>query len=43
MDSGRELAILKVDAPLLCCAVSPDGKTILAGDKNGVIHCLRLE
>ena len=43
LDSGRELASFKVDAALLCCAVCPDGKTILAGDKNGVIHVLRLE
>jgi WD40 repeat protein len=41
--SGRDLATFEADAALLCCAVSPDGKTILAGDANGVIHCLRLE
>ncbi len=32
--SGRELATFKADAPLYCCAVSPDGKTILAGDEQ---------
>ncbi len=41
--SGRELATFEADASLDCCAVSPDGKTILAGDARGVIHCLRLE
>ena len=39
--SGRELATFKADAALYCCAVSPDGKTILAGDTDGVIHVLR--
>ena len=41
--TGYELAGFKVDAPLYCCAVCPDGKNILAGDAKGVIHCLRLE
>jgi len=43
MDSGRELASFKANTGLLSCAVLPDGKTILAGDDKGVIHCLRLE
>ena len=41
--NGRELAYVKVNSVLYCCAVCPDGKTILAGDEKGVIHCLRLE
>ncbi len=41
--SGRELASFKSDAALFCCALSPDGKTILAGGGNGVIHVLSLE
>jgi WD40 repeat protein len=41
--SGRELATFEVGASLDCCAVSSDGKTILAGDANGLIHVLRLE
>jgi len=40
---GREFATFKADAPLYCCAVCPDGRTILAGDDDGVIHCLRLD
>ncbi|MBI4752507.1 MAG: WD40 repeat domain-containing protein, partial [Acidobacteria bacterium] len=31
------------DAPFLSCAVSPDGKTIFAGDALGRIHFLKLE
>ena len=41
--SGGELASFQVGTQLYCCAVSSDGKTILAGDRSGVIHCLRLE
>ncbi len=41
--SGSEVATFEADAALLCCTVSPDGKTILAGDILGVIHVLRLE
>ncbi len=41
--SGHELASFKADASLYCCTVCPDGKTILAGDSKGVIHCLILE
>lgn len=43
LSSGHKLATFKAGAALVCCAVCPDGKTILAGDKNGVIHVLRLE
>ena len=41
--SGRELATFKAGAPLYCCAVCPDGKTILAGGEDGLIRVLRLE
>ena len=37
----RGLARFPADAPLCCCTVAPDGKTILAGDEGGVIHYLR--
>jgi len=43
LDSGHELLAFTADAYLYCCAVAPDGKTILAGDQGGKIHCLRLE
>jgi len=40
--SGCELATFKLDAMPYCCAVSADGKTILAGDDKGFIHYIRL-
>ena len=43
LGSGRQLLTFNVNAQLYCCAVCPDGKTILAGDEHGVIHVLRLE
>jgi WD40 repeat protein len=43
LSSGRELASFRVNAPFLCCAICPDGQTILVGDANGAIHVLRLE
>jgi len=38
--TGKQVAMLEAHAPLLCCAVSPDGKTILAGDEAGGLHVL---
>jgi WD40 repeat protein len=43
LESGREIAIFSADAPVLCCAVTPDGKTIVAGDALGRLHFLRIE
>jgi len=43
LSGGRELATFEASAPLYCCTVCPDSKTILAGDDDGVIHVLRLE
>jgi WD40 repeat protein len=43
LGSGGELAAFTADAPLKCCAISVDGKTIVAGDESGVVHYLRLE
>ncbi len=40
---GRELVSFIADAELWCCAILPDGRTILAGDCNGAIHVLCLE
>lgn len=31
------------DNPFMTCAVSLDGRTIVAGDKSGCVHILRLE
>jgi WD40 repeat protein len=43
VETGSELATFWVKAPLLCCAVSSDERTLVAGDRNGVIHVLQLE
>lgn len=41
--SGEIIATFYADAGLTSCAVSPDGKTIVAGDESGNVHFLRLE
>ena len=38
--SGRCLGTLEAHAPLLSCAVAPDGRTFLAGDSAGSLHVL---
>ena len=38
--TGQPIATLEAHAPLLCCAVSPDGHTFLAGDSAGSLHIL---
>jgi WD40 repeat protein len=38
--TGQSLATLEAHAPLHCCAVTTDGKTILAGDRAGALHIL---
>jgi hypothetical protein len=43
LTDGHELASFEVDAVPFCCAVCPNGKTILAGDDKGVIYCLRFQ
>ena len=43
LESGKEIAAFTVESPLLCCAVVADGSTIVAGDKSGRVHFLRLE
>lgn len=40
VETGKRVAMLEAHAPLLCCAASPDGKTILAGDNAGGLHVL---
>jgi WD40 repeat protein len=41
--TGEVLATLKVDYPVQCCAIAPDGLAIVAGDKSGRMYFLRLE
>ena len=43
LESGERLAAFRGDAAFLACAVTPDGRTVLAGDEGGRVHFLRLE
>lgn len=36
--TGQSVLTLATSMPLKCCAVTPDGRTILAGDYAGVVH-----
>jgi WD40 repeat protein len=38
--SGHLLATLEPHAFVACCAIMPDGKTLLAGDRAGALHIL---
>ncbi|MGJ3246964.1 MAG: WD40 repeat domain-containing protein [Elainellaceae cyanobacterium] len=40
--TGECLATFIGDSPLTCCAVAPDGVTVVAGDQAGTVHFLRL-
>jgi WD40 repeat protein len=40
LGTGQLLTTLGAYAPLQCCAVTPDGTTILAGDASGALHIL---
>ncbi len=40
LETGTQVAMLQSHTPLLCCAISPDGNTILAGDEAGGLHVL---
>jgi WD40 repeat protein len=41
LESGKELALLTADSPTISCAVSLDGRTIVAGDVIGKMHILK--
>ena len=43
LSCGKLIASFAAENPLLCCAVTPDGRTIVAGDTSGRIYFLRLE
>jgi WD40 repeat protein len=43
LESGKGLALLTADSPTASCAVSLDGRTIVAGDGIGSMHILRME
>jgi WD40 repeat protein len=41
--SGKLMASFTGDSPINCCAVAPDGVTVVAGEESGRVHFLRLE
>ncbi len=46
LEIGKEISIISTfisDSPIGCCAFSPDGLTIVAGESSGRVHFLRLE
>ncbi|MBD2726652.1 WD40 repeat domain-containing protein [Nostoc sp. FACHB-892] len=43
LHTGKEISTFIGDSPIICCAVSPDGLTIVAGEQSGRVHFLRLE
>jgi WD40 repeat protein len=43
LERGEELATFTGESAMKACAVSADGRTIVAGDKSGQVHFLRLE
>ncbi len=43
LESEEEVASFTGDSMLFACAVVPDGETIVAGDRLGHVHILRLE
>jgi WD40 repeat protein len=40
LSTGQTVATLKTHAPIGCCTVTPNGKTLLAGDRAGAVHIL---
>jgi len=40
-DGGARTRVWESDAALTCCALSPDGRHVAAGDLNGQVHLLR--
>jgi WD40 repeat protein len=39
----KEIATFTGESPIKCCAVAPDGVTIVAGESLGRLHFLRLQ
>ena len=42
-ESGNYIAAFTGEGPMLRCAIAPDGRTIIAREKSGRGHFLRLE
>jgi len=43
LQSGKEITTFTGEASFYCCAIAPDGRTIVAGDYSGKLHFLSLE
>jgi WD40 repeat protein len=43
LETGEVIASFTGDGSINCCAVAPDGVTIVAGEASGRVHFLRLE
>jgi WD40 repeat protein len=43
LETGEVIASFTGESPIKCCAVAPDGVTIVAGEASGRVHFLRLE
>ena len=43
LETGKEIVTFIGDSIISCCAIAPDGLTIVAGESSGRIHFLRLE
>jgi len=43
LETGEVIASFTGDGSIYCCAVAPDGVTIVAGEGTGRVHFLRLE
>lgn len=41
-ESGEVIALFSEDGSLHSCAVSLDGRTIVAGERSGIVHFMRL-
>ncbi|MDB9537380.1 hypothetical protein PN451_16350, partial [Dolichospermum planctonicum CS-1226] len=41
--TGKEIATFTGESPITCCAVASDGVTIVAGERSGRLHFLRLQ
>jgi WD40 repeat protein len=43
LETGEVIASFTGESPINCCAVAPDGVTIVAGEESGRVHFLQLE
>jgi WD40 repeat protein len=42
LKTGRNPVVVEGSAPFTCCATSPDGQILVAGDQHGQVHFLQL-